>query len=118
SASTISASSLGLSSESRIGVDAACSCASQRSVQNALNPMTMRMTNGFILVFIFVFTRLFCRHGIRGVRSGLDLYLDAADEGVGGIGDDTIGRRDTASDFDRLAEIPADLDLSQFHYTV
>jgi len=45
-----------------------------------------------------------------------NLHLDTADERIGWIGDDTIGRRDTASDFDRLAEIPTDLNFSQFDH--
>src|SRR6266404_7550624 len=48
----------------------------------------------------------------------LNAYLDTADERIGRIGDHTIGRRDTAGDFDRLAEISTDLNGSQLYYPI
>src|SRR5712691_5933046 len=54
----------------------------------------------------------------EGIRSGLDLYLDAGDQGIGGISDDAIGRGYASGDFNRLTEITTDLNLSQFDHAV
>ncbi len=46
------------------------------------------------------------------------MYFDTADERIGRISDDAIRRGYTADDLDRLAEITAHLNLSQFDHSV